>query len=42
MEGIEPDYLVANFRGEEFDTAAWARLERGEIPVLEAAPRSSA
>jgi maltose-binding protein MalE len=38
METIEPDYLVANFRGEEFDTASsWARLERGEIPVLEAA-----
>jgi ABC-type glycerol-3-phosphate transport system substrate-binding protein len=38
MEGIEADYLVANFRGEEFDTAAsWARLERGEVPVLEAA-----
>ena len=38
MDTIEPDYLVANFRGEEFDAAAsWARLERGEIPVLEAA-----
>jgi ABC-type glycerol-3-phosphate transport system substrate-binding protein len=38
METIEPDYFVANFRGEEFDTASsWARLERGEIPVLEAA-----
>jgi ABC-type glycerol-3-phosphate transport system substrate-binding protein len=38
METIEPDYVVANFRGEEFDTAAsWARLERGEVPVLEMA-----
>ena len=38
MDGIEADYLVANFRGEEFDTASsWSRLERGEIPVLEAA-----
>ena len=38
METIEPDFTVANFRGEEFDAAAsWARLERGEIPVLEAA-----
>ncbi len=38
METIEPDFVVANFRGEEFDSAAsWARLERGEIPVLEMA-----
>ena len=38
MDSIEPDYLVANFRGEEFDSAAsWSRLERAEIPVLEAA-----
>jgi maltose-binding protein MalE len=38
MEAVEPDYVVANFRGEDFDTASsWARLERGEIPVLEMA-----
>jgi hypothetical protein len=38
MDAIEPDFIVANFRGEEFDTASsWSRLERGEIPVLEAA-----
>jgi multiple sugar transport system substrate-binding protein len=38
MASIEPDYFVANFRGEEFDSASsWNRLERGEIPVLEAA-----
>ena len=38
MDTIEPDFFVANFRGEEFDSASsWARLERGEIPVLEAA-----
>ncbi|HET7769639.1 MAG TPA: extracellular solute-binding protein [Chloroflexota bacterium] len=38
MENVEADYTVANFRGEEFDTAtSWARLERGEIPVLEMA-----
>ncbi len=38
MDAIEADYPVANFRGEEFDTAAtWSRLERGEIPVLEMA-----
>lgn len=38
MDTIEPDYFVANFRGEEFGSASsWAKLERGEIPVLEAA-----
>jgi ABC-type glycerol-3-phosphate transport system substrate-binding protein len=38
METIEPDFIVANFRGEEFGSAtSWARLERGEIPVLEMA-----
>jgi ABC-type glycerol-3-phosphate transport system substrate-binding protein len=38
MEAVEPDYPVANFRGEEFDAASnWIRLERGELPVLEMA-----
>jgi ABC-type glycerol-3-phosphate transport system substrate-binding protein len=38
MDSIEADYPVANFRGEEFDSAgSWSRLERGEIPVLEMA-----
>ncbi len=32
MEGIEADYLVANFRGEEFDSATnWGPVERGEV-----------
>jgi ABC-type glycerol-3-phosphate transport system substrate-binding protein len=40
MDGIEADYLVANFRGEEFDAAystAYTKMERGEAPVLETA-----
>jgi ABC-type glycerol-3-phosphate transport system substrate-binding protein len=38
MEVVEPDFFVANLRGEEFDTASnWAKLERGELPVLEMA-----
>ncbi|HET7770542.1 MAG TPA: hypothetical protein VFN74_17335, partial [Chloroflexota bacterium] len=40
MEAIEPDFFVANFRGEEVDTtmdAIYNRMERGDIPVLEAA-----
>lgn len=40
MDSIEPDYLVANFEGEEFDTAfgqSYNKMERGEMPVLEAA-----
>ncbi|MGH2351644.1 MAG: ABC transporter substrate-binding protein, partial [Chloroflexota bacterium] len=39
VETIEPDFFVANFRGEEFDSAfaPWSRMERSEIPVLEAA-----
>ncbi len=40
METIEPDFVVANFRGEELDAAmagVYNRMERGEIPVLEAA-----
>ncbi len=32
METVEPDYLVGNFRGEEFDAATnWGAAERGEI-----------
>lgn len=40
MENIEPDFVVANFRGEEFDGAmssVYGRMERGEVPVLETA-----
>jgi ABC-type glycerol-3-phosphate transport system substrate-binding protein len=40
LAGIEPDYAVANFRGEEFDAAfagPYTRLERGEAPVLDTA-----
>ena len=40
MEAIEPDFLVANFRGEEVDTtmdAVYNRMEQGDLPVLEAA-----
>ena len=40
MEAIEPDFFVANFRGEEVDTtmdAIYNRMERGDMPVLEAA-----
>jgi ABC-type glycerol-3-phosphate transport system substrate-binding protein len=40
MESIEPDFLVANFRGEEFDQAfqqAFDALELGEIEAEEAA-----
>lgn len=31
MESIEPDYLVANFRGDEFDTAYQAVLDAMEL-----------
>jgi ABC-type glycerol-3-phosphate transport system substrate-binding protein len=40
LAGVEPDFVVANFRGEEFDAAfagPYARLERGEAPVLDTA-----
>ena len=40
MEAIEPDFLVANFRGEEVDTtmdAIYNKMEQGDLPVLEAA-----
>jgi ABC-type glycerol-3-phosphate transport system substrate-binding protein len=40
METVEPDFFVANFRGEEVDTtmdAIYNKMERGEMPVLEAA-----
>ncbi len=42
MENIEPDFLVANFRGEEFDQAfqeVYDLVELNEITPEEAAPR---
>lgn len=40
MESIEPDYLVGNFRGEEFDTATnWAPVERFEMTPAAMADR---